>query len=211
MRPGVEVGRAHEVADVLQEQVIEVRPREGGKGALHHAHLHVADAQGVQLHRGHAGLLDLEGVHIAFQIGFDNPEVGHTAATQLGDESEQERGLAGARRGHDVHEERTLVGSGGAESVGGLVVSGQDVLLHFDDASLLHDALPRLGAATTPLAGQPRPNIGSSCYRPSYPMDIDATLSAPSSCVINPVNAKEEPRDPFGFRNGHFCATNSDK
>lgn len=52
----------------------------------------------------------------------------------------QERRLAGARARHDVHEERALLGALGAEGVGCLVVGRQDVLLHFDDARLIHDA-----------------------------------------------------------------------
>ena len=45
-----------------------------------------------------------------------------------------------ARARHDVHEERALLGALGAEGVGRLVVGRQDVLLHFDDARLIHDA-----------------------------------------------------------------------
>ena len=140
MGAGIEVGWAHEVADVLKEQVVEAVAVEGLEGHGDHAHLHMAHPAGVQLHGGDAGLLDLEGVHVGFQVGLDDAEGLDAPGTQLADEREQKRRLAGARARHDVHEERALLGARRAEGVGRLVVGRQDVLLHFDDARLIHDA-----------------------------------------------------------------------
>ena len=95
----------------------------------------MAHPAGVQLHGGDAGLLDLEGIHVGFQVGLDDAEGLDAPGTQLADEREQKRRLAGARARHDVHEERALLGARRAEGVGRLVV-----LLHFDDARLIHDA-----------------------------------------------------------------------
>ena len=139
MGTGVEVGRAYEVADVLEEQVVEAVAVEGLEGHGHHAHLHGAYPAGVQLHGGDAGLLDLLRVHVGLEVGLDDAEGLDAASAQLADEREQKRRLAGARARHDVHEERALLGALGAEGVGRLVVGRQDVLLHFNDARLIHD------------------------------------------------------------------------
>ena len=140
MGTGVEVGRAHEVADVLEEQVVEAVIIEGLEGHGHHAHFHVAHPAGVQLHGSDAGLLDLLRIHVGLEVGLDDAEGLDAASAQLADEREQKRRLAGARARHDVHEERALLGALGAEGVGRLVVGRQDVLLHFDDTRLIHDA-----------------------------------------------------------------------
>ncbi|MFR5090925.1 MAG: hypothetical protein ACLTDR_01935 [Adlercreutzia equolifaciens] len=79
-------------------------------------------------------------VHVGLEVGLDDAEGLDAAGAQLADEREQKRRLAGARARHDVHEERALPGALGAEGVGRLVVGRQDVLLHFDDARLIHDA-----------------------------------------------------------------------
>jgi hypothetical protein len=104
----------------------------------------MAHAAGVQLHRLHAGLLDLERVHVALEVRLDDAERLHAAAAQLLDDGEQDGGLAGARARHHVHEERAVLGPRGAEGVGGLVVGGQDVPLHFDNALAVHRGLLRL-------------------------------------------------------------------
>ncbi len=114
---------------------------EGCESALDHAHLHMTDAAGVQFHRGHARLLDLERVHIGLEVGLDNAEVLHAQGAQLLDQSQKQRGLARTRRRHDVYEKGALPPTIGAEGVGGRIVRGQDVLLDFDDFALLHGVL----------------------------------------------------------------------
>ena len=68
----IEVGRAHEVADVLDDDEIELVERQRGDGALDHVALEVAGAAGVDLDGRDAVRLDLLGVDLARDVAFDD-------------------------------------------------------------------------------------------------------------------------------------------
>lgn len=57
----------------------------------------------------HAGLLDLERIHIALEVGLDDAAL-QAAGLELLEKGQDERGLAGAGRSHHVEEERAFFG-----------------------------------------------------------------------------------------------------
>jgi hypothetical protein len=81
-------GRAHEVADVLDDEHVEAVEVELVDGARHHLGLEVADGAGDDLHRGRAGGVQPLGVVVGLEVADDDGdrqvarEVAHGALEQ---------------------------------------------------------------------------------------------------------------------------------
>ena len=99
----VEVGGTHQVADVLDDDQVELLERQRVDRALDHVALEVAGAAGVDLDRRDAVRLDLLGVDLARDVALDDRDA--VAVAQGRDGGQDRRGLARARRGHQVEHE----------------------------------------------------------------------------------------------------------
>ena len=68
----VEARRAHQIADVLDEDDVEAGKRQVVQGVVHHAGVEMAGAAGGDLDRRHAVGADAAGIVVGFEVAFDH-------------------------------------------------------------------------------------------------------------------------------------------
>jgi hypothetical protein len=130
----VELGRAHEVADVLDDEEVELGEGQPGQAGAHHHRVQMALAAeaGARVDEGHLGAEpgELVGVEAGRDVTFQHADA--HPPRELGQRALQEGRLAGARRRHQVDRPHARRGERGPVGVGDAIVLGQDVLEHAD-------------------------------------------------------------------------------
>ena len=134
---GVELGGTDQVADVFEDNEIDLVKVEVVETLSGHLRIEVAHAAGMQLDGVHAGfLLDLAGIYVAVDVGLHHGHANFVLypVNQL----DKGAGLATAGRRHQVEEEHSFGFQLVAERVGIFLVLGKDALLDFDDFHFVH-------------------------------------------------------------------------
>ena len=134
---GVELGRAHEVAHILQDDEIHLREGHVVQPLARHFGVQVAHPARVELDGGDArGLLDLDGIDIAVDVRLHHGHA-HLVLDAL-ERTDERGGLSRAGRGHQIQEVNSLAFQFFSEFVGVLVVVREDTLLDLDDFYIIH-------------------------------------------------------------------------
>ena len=131
----VELRRAHEVADVLDDEQVDVVQRQRGQGAAHHVGVEVALAAearvGVELGHRHMQAGQPVGVHRALHVALEHADA--HAVDPVGQQRLEQRRLARPRRAHEVDHGHAVGVEVGPVGAGDRVVGVQRVL---DDPDL---------------------------------------------------------------------------
>jgi len=89
----VEARRAHEIADVLDEEHVELADGQLVQGVVHHRRIEMASVAGRDLHGGHAAVTDALGVVLGREIALDDAQP--QCVAQCPDRRLEQRSLAG--------------------------------------------------------------------------------------------------------------------
>ena len=132
--PKIERRRAHQIADILDEQK---SIRDGGQTierGTDHRGIEVAALAGVDLYRRNASGADPLGVVRGLLIALDHRN--WLLALQIGNGLDQQRGLAGARTRDEIQREHPCLREARAVDIGQIIVLAENIALDLDDAFL---------------------------------------------------------------------------
>ena len=141
-------GRADQVADVLDEEEVELVERPAVERGLHHRGLEVADRAGRDLPHRRAAPRQAGGVVFGGQIAHQRGDA--ESRVQPGQRLLQQRRLPGARARDQADHEDARLAEPLPERAGHQVVLLEDVLPHFDEAWLVaHVSISRATSSSS--------------------------------------------------------------
>src|ERR1035441_2897715 len=123
-------GRTNEVADILDDQEVEVFQVKGLQGAAHHFRFEMADGAGGDLHDGGAGLAQPLRVVVGREVAYDH--AGLQLRPQLPHALADKGGLARAGGGKKVQHQQAARAEEAAVALGEAVVLFENCTAHFD-------------------------------------------------------------------------------
>src|ERR1035441_1816476 len=130
--PQIVGGRTDEIADILDDQEVEVFQVKGLQGAAHHFRFEMADGAGGDLHDGGAGLAQPLRVVVGREVAYDHaglqlrPQFPHALADK--------GGLARAGGGKKVQHQQAARAEEAAVALGEAVVLFENRTAHFDSS-----------------------------------------------------------------------------
>ena len=123
----IESRRAHQVADVLDQQQAIVSQREFLHRMAHHVGIEMAALAGIDLHCGHAGGANTVSVEAGLLVALDHRDPG--LVLEPLDSAGEQRGLAGTGTRHQVEREDAMLGEMAAVGRRVQIVLGENILL----------------------------------------------------------------------------------